>query len=58
MKRNALFLIVAALVAMLTSAVACGNDPAEPRIVEVERVVEVVVTATPGTPVVATPPPP
>ena len=41
MKRNALFLIAAALVAMLTSAVACGSDPAEPRIIEVEKIVEV-----------------
>ena len=42
MKRNALFLIAAALVAMLTSAVACGSAPAaEPRIVEVEKIVEV-----------------
>ena len=42
MKRNAMFLIVAALVATLTSAVACGSAPAaEPRIVEVEKIVEV-----------------
>ena len=42
MKRNALFLIAAALVAMLTSAVACGSAPAaEPRIVDVEKIVEV-----------------